>query len=266
MIGSSVYHLLAFNGNILGISGIYGSQVSKLLNSVRSFFDTKDIKTKASRQTNRVGTTKSEPPKVAGILRDWKFAFVAGLLVGGGILRVYRSEIEGRIGIPIFDDAFLKEIHPLQTFLVGALIGAGTNVCPSLDDVNDRLEEGVHQDTCYAESLVSLSVQSSQRQHSLERQSPLSFSSIERRRASRYPQQHLTLPPFYSHKFPSSFIGISSRRLLLRDGINLSLHSSLRYISHSVFRWQGCSKPAKSKTFLSSPFRRHSTRRSRLLQ
>jgi hypothetical protein len=130
MIGSSVYHLLAFNGNVLGISGIYGSQVSKLLNSVRSFFDTKDIKTKASRQTNRVGTTKSEPPKVAGILRDWKFAFVAGLLVGGGILRVYRSEIEGRIGIPIFDDAFLKEIHPLQTFLVGALIGAGTNVCP----------------------------------------------------------------------------------------------------------------------------------------
>jgi hypothetical protein len=35
MLASSVYHLLYFNGNVLGISGIYRSTISQILNKAR---------------------------------------------------------------------------------------------------------------------------------------------------------------------------------------------------------------------------------------
>jgi hypothetical protein len=129
MIGSSVYHLLAFNGNILGVAGIYGSQVSRLLNAVRSVLDVKRIPKKTSNGSNNVAN-EGEPSTATANehIEDWRFAFIAGLVFGGMILRVFCFDIERRLGVPIFEDSFIAGKHPLETFLVGGLVGAGTKV------------------------------------------------------------------------------------------------------------------------------------------
>jgi hypothetical protein len=136
MLASSVYHLYYYNGDILGVSGIYGSFLQRTLALVHS----------ACKQEPSPQVTPEPPPTTYGTTEptrkgaeeetkssseiNWKLAFLAGLLLSGGLLRSLRPILENRLGTPIFEDAALKAMssHPLITLFLGVLIGAGTKV------------------------------------------------------------------------------------------------------------------------------------------
>jgi hypothetical protein len=144
MIGSSVYHLLWYNGNVLGVSGIYGDSVSKIIAAFRSESNPEQSPLLSSQSASQstsppaddhgnVDNTKTgsaSASKESSIQKDnWKLTFTAGLFLGGVLLRIFRPVLESRLGVPIFDQIFLKSTtHPLTTFGVGLLVGVGSKV------------------------------------------------------------------------------------------------------------------------------------------
>lgn len=138
MLASSVYHLLYYNGRVLGISGIYGGTVSTVLGSVRRHFaaiqPAKGETVQSSPENHALlnggcPTDQKRDVEQAGSSR-WKISFVAGLLAGGTLLRFLRAPIEIRLGTPIFEAAALQGISatPLTSLLAGLLVGTGTKV------------------------------------------------------------------------------------------------------------------------------------------
>jgi hypothetical protein len=151
MLGSCVYHLLYFNGDTLGVSGIYGSTLRKLFN-IRSHIALSDA-TKATANTYDSGEQNADnvyvnlAPNDTGdqeVQQDedgntWKPAFTAELLLSGLLLRVLRPYIEKDLGVPIFDETFVNGqmfTSPFITLLVGLGIGIGTRVS-TLDSVSN---------------------------------------------------------------------------------------------------------------------------------
>jgi hypothetical protein len=138
MLASSIYHLYYYNGNILGISGIYESFLQRTFASVQSAC--------THEPSPKVPPEPLPPPTTYGTATpareeaaeesmpasdtNWKPAFLAGLLLGGVFLRSFRPMLESRLGVPIFEDGALKEMsnHPLVTLFLAGLIGAGTRV------------------------------------------------------------------------------------------------------------------------------------------
>jgi hypothetical protein len=146
MLGSCVHHLLYYNGNILGISGIYTSTLSTISNALRentSQIPPSESASKSSSVSNKVqgnvpGSDISPTPDNGGINKSngnrwWKTAFTAGLLAGGGLLRVFGPNIERNLGISLFDPSSIQTLskYPLATFLAGVLVGVGTKVLSS---------------------------------------------------------------------------------------------------------------------------------------
>ena len=144
MLASSIYHLLYYNGEILGISGIYGSAVTDVLDSVRkSITAVQEKKEDASQSPSETDVlvnnrpesteTSSKNPKAEDEQRNskWKIAFVMGLLSGGALLRLLRGPIESRLGIPIFEQTLIQgaSATPIVSILSGLLVGIGTKVC-----------------------------------------------------------------------------------------------------------------------------------------
>ena len=155
MLGSCVYHLLYFNGNVLGISGIYGSAISRAVSLVGlklSRISTSGKKTTTDTPANGnvhphndtaaddVGVSdpllangSSSPKKKEIVLEDgnWQIAFTLGLLAAGALLRAIRPYLERSLGAPIFDQSLGNKSSKwlsLSTFVVGLLIGVGTRV------------------------------------------------------------------------------------------------------------------------------------------
>jgi hypothetical protein len=155
MLGSCVYHLLYFNGNVLGISGIYGSAISRAVSLVGlklSQISTLGKKTTTDTPANGnvhphndpavddlgasdplLANGSSSPKKEEIVLEDgnWQIAFTLGLLAAGVLLRAIRPYLERRLGAPIFDQSLGNESSKwlsLSTFVVGLLIGVGTRV------------------------------------------------------------------------------------------------------------------------------------------
>jgi hypothetical protein len=143
MLGSSVHHLLYYNGNILGISGIYFSTlsaISKRLQENTSQIPRSESGSESSSLSNEVQQNVSRaevrPAPDNGVnsksegIRWWKIAFTAGLLVGGGLLRAFGPGIEKNLGISLFDHSSIQLLSKslLATFLAGALVGVGTKV------------------------------------------------------------------------------------------------------------------------------------------
>ena len=143
MLGSCVYHLLYFNGNTLGVSGIYGSTLRKLFN-IHSHIVLSDA-TKATANTYDSAEQNADNVDVNPAPNDvddqkvqqdedgdtWKPAFTAGLLLSGLLLRVLRPYIEKDLGVPIFDETFVNGqmfTSPFITLLVGFGVGIGTKV------------------------------------------------------------------------------------------------------------------------------------------
>lgn len=147
MLASSVYHLLYFNGHVLGVSGIYGSSVSNVLSAVRSGFsraqspqvvepttkptssETDPLVGNSSNESNNASTTEGGNDSEIES-NNWELAFTAGLLCGGFLLRIFRPILESRLGVPIFDEAVIQGTSspPMITFLIGTLVGIGTKV------------------------------------------------------------------------------------------------------------------------------------------
>ena len=163
MLGSCVYHLLYFNGNVLGISGIYGSAISRAVSLVGlklSRISTPGKKTTADTPANGnvhphndtaaddvcasdplLANGSSSPKKKEIVLEDgnWQIAFTLGLLAAGVLLRAIRPYLERSLGAPIFDQSLGNESSKwlsLSTFVVGLLIGVGTRVRSSPKEVN----------------------------------------------------------------------------------------------------------------------------------
>ena len=154
MLASCVYHLLYYNGDVLGASGIYASSLSKVLSLVRSGFSRApppSVTAVAGASTNPTSTEtdslidNSSNPKIDSSADEgsntseadndnWKLAFTAGLLCAGILLRVLRPVLERHLGVPIFDKAVIEGTSstPLLTFLVGSLVGIGTKVISSI--------------------------------------------------------------------------------------------------------------------------------------
>jgi hypothetical protein len=150
MLGSCVYHLLYFNGNVLGISGIYGSAISRTVSLVGlklSRISTSPTDTPANGHVHpRNGTAAddvgaSDPLLANGssskrkeiVFEDgnWQIAFTLGLLAAGVLLRAIRPYLERRLGAPIFDQSLSNESSKwlsLSSGVVGLLIGVGTRV------------------------------------------------------------------------------------------------------------------------------------------
>jgi len=138
MLGSCVYHLLSFNGNVLGISGIYGTTIKQILSVVSKpkevqKADVPEAPTNygtASDNTNSADQTPENVPiSSSGV--DWHVAFTAGLFAAGAIQRIFRPKIEEYLGVPLFDDAYVGRGNgqPLAQFLSGLVVGVGTKVC-----------------------------------------------------------------------------------------------------------------------------------------
>jgi len=160
MLGSCVYHLLYFNGHVLGISGIYGSAISRAVSLVGlklSRISTSGKKTTTDTPANGhvhphndpaadddaaasdplLANGISSPSKEEIVHEDgnWQIAFTLGLLAAGVLLRTIRPYLERSLGAPIFDQSFSNESskwQPLSTFVVGLLIGVGTRVRSSI--------------------------------------------------------------------------------------------------------------------------------------
>lgn len=129
MLASSVYHLLYFNGNVLGISGIYRSTISQILGKVEIIKSTlqQSVKTSEEAQAdNNTSRSKSTRPND----ERWKIAFTAGLVAGGFVLKIFRRSIEERLGTALFENKPLNVLaaNPLKSFIIGALVGVGTKV------------------------------------------------------------------------------------------------------------------------------------------
>jgi len=136
MVGSGVYHLMYFNGNVLGISGIYAASVRTVL----AWFGGKEGSKKEEKEQpeTTIGTgtgaeIKDEEKLSEGADSYWKLAFTAGLLSGGLLLSVFRRSLERKLGIPLFEDAAAIALasSPAAAFLGGILVGVGTKVSPS---------------------------------------------------------------------------------------------------------------------------------------
>ena len=154
MMASCVYHLLYYNGDVLGASGIYASSLSTVLSLVRSGFSrapspsatavTESSTNPASTETDslidnasnpKIHSSADEGSNTSEADNDnWKLAFTAGLLYGGILLRVLRPVLEHHLGVPIFDKAVVEGTFstPPVTFLVGSLVGIGTKVISSV--------------------------------------------------------------------------------------------------------------------------------------
>lgn len=132
MLGSCVHHLLYFNGNVLGISGIYGTTVRSVLSLIGGKSkepEKKEIGTTNGTAANGTVTTKREAEDGS----NWKLVFTAGLLAGGFLLRLFRPYLERKLGIPLFDDAAVKALatSSAAAFFGGAVVGLGTKVIPN---------------------------------------------------------------------------------------------------------------------------------------
>lgn len=127
MLGSSVYHLLYFNGNVLGISGIYSSTINQILNKAGLVQSAQTVTSNGTESAKSNGQGP-RPPKIDSDIEGWKFAFTAGLITGGFVLRTFRSSIEKGLSTQIFEDRLFGSMgqNPLKTFVVGALVGIGT--------------------------------------------------------------------------------------------------------------------------------------------
>jgi hypothetical protein len=136
MLASSVYHLLYFNGQILGISGIYGGAISDIVQAVRKSFASAQSPPQEANGTT-VASEASPLVEQSDENKDlrWRVSFVAGLLAGGTLLRLLRAPIESRLGSPIFEQAVVQgtSATPLASLLVGLLVGVGTNVIVGFD-------------------------------------------------------------------------------------------------------------------------------------
>ena len=128
MLGSCVYHLLHLNGKVLGISGIYGSAISRAISIVGL---------KLSQMSTSAETTVINAPDTSkedeNDQRDgnWQIAFTLGMMFGGILLRTFRPYLERSLGIPLFDAVGGDKNSiwfSLSTFLVGLLVGVGTKV------------------------------------------------------------------------------------------------------------------------------------------
>jgi hypothetical protein len=136
MVASGVYHLLYYNGNVLGISGIYGSSVSTAVGLFRSQFMGDDvhptyIAERTSQPENKAAANGKEvQSKQAPSDEWWRLGFLAGLFSGGLVLKAFRHQIEQRLGLALFDSTQPHETinHILVTFLIGGLVGLGTKV------------------------------------------------------------------------------------------------------------------------------------------
>jgi hypothetical protein len=147
MLASSAYHLLYFNGDVLGVSGIYGSSLSQVLSMARSgfsrpqppsvvqsttkpIFETEPLISSSVDPTNEPSTTADGTNSPEPESNNWKVAFTAGLFCGGLLLRTLRPILERRLGVPIFDEDIIQGISnsPLITLLAGTLVGIGTKV------------------------------------------------------------------------------------------------------------------------------------------
>ena len=143
MLGFCVYHLLYFNGDTLGVSGIYGSTLRKLFN-IHSHIVLSD-ETKAIANTDDSVEQSADNVEVNPAPNDlddqevqhdedgdtWEPAFTAGLLLSGLLLRVLRPYIEKDLDVPIFDETFVNGqmfTSPFITLLVGLGVGIGTKV------------------------------------------------------------------------------------------------------------------------------------------
>jgi hypothetical protein len=129
MVGSCVHHLLYFNGNVLGISGVYGAGVRTVLGCLRGKEEPgKNIQKDQNGTTNGTGIKGEEKYVSEGSY--WKLAFTAGLLAGGFSLRIARPYLESKLGIPLFDDAAVAALvsSPIAAFIGGAIVGVGTKV------------------------------------------------------------------------------------------------------------------------------------------
>jgi hypothetical protein len=130
MIASSIYHLLAYNGNVLGISGIYGSALSTTMGKLLPSCTKRRISASESTGQNGEGqpllnhVDANQPNKL------WTIAFTAGLLAGGALLRASRTFIEKDLGVRIFDYAFIggRTSNSLIALFMGAMMGVGTKV------------------------------------------------------------------------------------------------------------------------------------------
>jgi len=138
MVGSGVYHLMYFNGNVLGISGIYAASVRTVL----AWFGGKEGSKKEEKEQPEAMTgtgtgagIKGEEKLSEGADSYWKLAFTAGLLSGGLLLSVFRHSLERKLGIPIFEDAAAIALasSPVAAFIGGILVGVGTKVSPFLE-------------------------------------------------------------------------------------------------------------------------------------
>lgn len=140
MLGSCVYHLLSFNGDVLGVSGIYGTAAKQVL----SVFTKPrpeaqkathpEVPTTYGTTSDNTGTSTDQVPEkdIAVPLSriDWHVAFTVGLFTAGAILRIFRPKIEEYLGVPLFEDAYVERGNgqPLTQILSGALVGFGTKV------------------------------------------------------------------------------------------------------------------------------------------
>jgi len=155
MLASCVYHLLRFNGNVLGISGIYGAAISRAVSLVGLKFSrisTSGKKATADTPANGnvhrhndtaaddfgasdplLANRSSSPEKKEIVIEDgnWQIAFTLGLLAAGVLLRAIRPYLERSLGALIFDQSLANESSKwssLSIFVVGLLIGVGTRV------------------------------------------------------------------------------------------------------------------------------------------
>ena len=148
MMATSVYHLLYYNGKVLGISGIYGGAISDVIDSIRRSFATSRSAKQVTAQF-RSETDSLSDDSVALATRNskiekgenneatgsrWKVSFVVGLLAGGTLLRLAQAPLEIRLGIPIFEKSVIQgvSVSPLASVLSGLLVGIGTKVIRGL--------------------------------------------------------------------------------------------------------------------------------------
>jgi len=139
MVGSCVHHLLCFNGNILGISGIYSATVRRILGAAGG---KEVVRKQPARILNGTangtanGVRGKDEKQANGAVEsttdngNWKIAFTAGLFAGGLLLRILRRYLETKLGIPLFEDVAVNALSasPLMAFIGGAIVGLGTKV------------------------------------------------------------------------------------------------------------------------------------------
>ncbi|KZT57723.1 hypothetical protein CALCODRAFT_269128 [Calocera cornea HHB12733] len=98
MIGSSAYHLLAWDGRIMGASGVLHSTVRYLATRFPA---------KPDQDTS------------------WKLAFVAGSATAGAILHFFGQELVERLGITLFDAPSTSWVLSVAA---GLFVGVGTKL------------------------------------------------------------------------------------------------------------------------------------------